>query len=297
LPTSRNDAGSTGPGNEAKAPLAREPRVAFLGPLGTFSYEAALAHFGGAAEFVACPSIPAVFDSVMRRDADVGVVPIENSIEGGVTFTQDTLVDTPLSLVGEIMVDVEQCLLSNAADRSQIERVYSHPQGLAQCRRWLAQHMPNATQIPTASTVLAAQLVAADTGAGAIASRLAARLAGVAVVEGAIQDRKPNITRFVVLGSPDATTPRTGYDKTSLVFSTPHERGALVRALIIFDRADLNLCRIESRPRGGETWQYVFFVDLEGHGEDDNVRDALRALEGHSDMVKVFGSYPRAKTR
>jgi chorismate mutase / prephenate dehydratase len=289
LPTSPSDTGSTGTGSER--------RVAFLGPLGTFSYEAALAHFGGAATFVPCPSIPAVFDSVMRHEADVGVVPIENSIEGGVTFTQDTLVDTPLSLVGEIMVDVEQCLLSNAEDRSKIERVYSHPQGLAQCRRWLAQHMPDATQIPTASTVLAAQLVAADTGAGAIASRLAARLAGVTVVEGAIQDRKPNITRFVVLGSPEATASRTGYDKTSLVFSTPHERGALVRALTIFDRADLNLCRIESRPRGGETWQYVFFVDLEGHADDDNVRDALRALEGHSDMVKVFGSYPRARTR
>lgn len=288
MPTSPNSPGSSA--------LPEQRRVAFLGPLGTFSYEAALAHFGAAAELVPSPSIPAVFDMVQRNDADVGVVPIENSIEGGVTFTQDTLLDTPLSLVGEIMVDVEQCLLSNA-DRSQIERVYSHPQGLAQCRQWLARHLPNATQIPTASTVQAAHLVAADRTAGAIASRLAARLAGVAVVEGAIQDRKLNVTRFVVLGAPNASTARTGYDKTSLVFSTPDERGALVRALTIFDRADINLCRIESRPRGGETWQYVFFVDLEGHGQDDNVRDALRALEGHSDMVKVLGSYPRAKAR
>lgn len=272
-------------------------RVAFLGPLGTFTYEAALAHFGSGVEFVAAPSIPAVFDSVARGDADRGVVPIENSIEGGVNFTQDTLLDTSLSLCGEIMVDVEQCLLSNAADLARIERIYSHPQGLAQCRRWLQRNLPNATLVPTASTVQAAHLVAGDATAGAVASRLAARLAGVAVVECAIQDHEPNVTRFVVLGAEPHTTRPTCDDKTSLVFSTRHERGALVRALTIFDRAGINLCRIQSRPRSGEAWQYVFFVDLEGHLEDDNVREALRALEGHSDMVKVFGSYPRARPK
>jgi chorismate mutase / prephenate dehydratase len=271
------------------------PRVAFLGPLGTFSYEAALAHFGNGVELVAAPSIPAVFEAVVRGDAEQAVVPIENSIDGGVNFTQDTLLDTTLLLCGEIMIDIEQCLLSNAVDRSHIERVYSHPQGLAQCRKWLARHLPNVALVPTGSTVQAAHLVAGDAGAAAIASRLAARLAGVAVMEGAIQDHAANVTRFVVLGSAARGPRRTGYDKTSLVFSTRHERGALVRALTIFDRADINLCRIESRPRSGEAWQYVFFVDLEGHLEDDNVREAVRALEGHSDMVKVFGSYPRAR--
>lgn len=195
------------------------------------------------------------------------------------------------------MVDVEQCLLSNAADLARIERIYSHPQGLAQCRRWLQRNLPNATLVPTASTVQAAHLVAGDATAGAVASRLAARLAGVAVVECAIQDHEPNVTRFVVLGAEPHTTRPTCDDKTSLVFSTRHERGALVRALTIFDRAGINLCRIQSRPRSGEAWQYVFFVDLEGHLEDDNVREALRALEGHSDMVKVFGSYPRARPK
>jgi chorismate mutase / prephenate dehydratase len=288
LQTSPN---SSQPGSSQHASL----RVAFLGPLGTFSYEAALAHFGSGVEPVAAPSIPAVFEAVVRGDAEQGVVPIENSIEGGVNFTQDTLIDTSLSLCGEIMIDVEQCLLSNAVDRSRIERVYSHPQGLAQCRKWLARHLPNAALVPTASTVQAAHLVAGEPNAAAIASRLAARLAGVAVVEGAIQDQAANVTRFVVLGSAARGTRPTGYDKTSLVFSTRHERGALVRALTIFDRAGINLCRIESRPRSGEAWQYVFFVDLEGHLEDENVREAVRALEGHSDMVKVFGSYPRAR--
>jgi chorismate mutase/prephenate dehydratase len=271
-------------------------RIAFLGPVGTFSYEAAEAHFGDV-QFVPAPSIPAVFDSVTRNEADFGVVPIENSIEGGVTFTIDTLLETPLSLCGEVMVDVEQCLLSNAADPTRIERVYSHPQGLAQCRKWLAANLPNATLVPTASTVQAAHLVQADLTAGAVASRLAGRLARVDVVECGIADRRPNVTRFVVLGPPGHATRRTGDDKTSLVFSTPDERGALVRALVLFDRAGINLCRIESRPRSGEAWQYVFFLDLEGHLEDGNVREALSALEGQSDMVKVFGSYPRAKAR
>ena len=268
-------------------------RVAFLGPLGTFTHEAARAHFAAGADFVAQTSIPAVFDAVVRGDADWGVVPIENSIEGGVSFTQDTLLETSVQLCGEVMVDIEQCLLSNAPDPTLLDRVYSHPQGLAQCRKWLSIHLPGATQIPTSSTTHAAHLVRDDPSAGAIASRLAAELAGVKVVEPGIQDRRPNITRFAVLGAASPKT--TGNDKTSLVFSTRDERGALVRALRIFDQAGLNLCRIESRPRSGETWQYVFFVDLEGHLEDSAVQRALADLELQSDMVKVFGSYPRAK--
>jgi chorismate mutase/prephenate dehydratase len=268
-------------------------RVAFLGPLGTFTHEAARAHFGEDADFMAQASIPAVFDAVARGDAAWGVVPIENSIEGGVNFTQDTLLETSVQLCGEVMVDIEQCLLSNAPDPKLLDRVYSHPQGLAQCRKWLSIHLPGATLIPTSSTTHAAHLVRDDPSAGAIASRLAADLAGVRLVEPGIQDRRPNITRFAVLGA--ASPKPTGNDKTSLVFSTRDERGALVRALRIFDQAGINLCRIESRPRNGETWQYVFFVDLEGHIDDANVQRALTDLEQQSDMVKVFGSYPRAK--
>ena len=270
--------------------------VAFLGPVGTFTYEAAQSHFGDV-QFVPAPSIPSVFEAVVRKEAEFGVVPIENSIEGGVTFTQDTLLDMPLSICGEVMVDVEQCLLGNPRDRASIERVYSHPQGLAQCRKWLGKNLPQATLVPMASTVQAAHLVKDDPTAAAVASSLAARLAGVAVLEHNIADRRPNVTRFVVLGDPSYRTAPTQNDKTSLVFSTPDERGALVRALMIFDRAGINLCRIESRPRGGETWQYVFFVDLEGHVADENVRGALAALEGQSDTVKVFGSYPRARPK
>lgn len=275
--------------------LPRGARVAFLGPLGTFSYEAVRAHFGEQIGFVPLASIPAVFEAVASGDAVRGVVPIENSIEGGVTFTQDTLLEMPLGMCGEVMVDIEQCLLTNAADAMRIERVYSHPQPLAQCRKWLTKHLPRAVQIPTASTVEAAELVKNDASAGAIASRLAAELVGVRVAAVAIQDRKPNVTRFVIIATEGVRPEPTGNDKTSLVFSTPDERGALVRALSLFDRAGINLCRIESRPRGGETWQYVFFVDLEGHADDENVRRALTQLQTESEMVRVFGSYPRAR--
>jgi chorismate mutase/prephenate dehydratase len=266
-------------------------RVAFLGPLGTFTHQAARVHFGADADFREAPSIPQVFDAVARGDAPFGVVPIENSIEGGVTFTQDTLLDTSLRVCGEVMIDIEQCLLTNARDDANLLRVYSHPQGIAQCRRWLEQHLPRATTVPTASTARAAHLVRDDPASGAIASRLAAELAGVRVARTGIQDRKPNVTRFAVLGK--AHTRASGNDKTSLAFSTRHERGALVRALQIFDSEGINLCRIESRPREGETWQYVFFLDLEGHETDPKVARALERLEGQSDMVKVFGSYPR----
>jgi chorismate mutase/prephenate dehydratase len=268
------------------------PRVVHLGPVGAFSHEAAREYFQDRAELIAVASIPAVFEAVARGEGEWGVVPIENSIEGGVTFTQDTLLETPLSLCGEVMVDIEQCLLTNAPDPLRLERVYSHPQGLAQCRKWLAAQLPHAAQVPTGSTVQAAHLVKDDLTAGAIASRTAGELAGVRVAHAAIQDRKPNVTRFVVLGTSSPAS--TGNDKTSVVFSTPHERGALVRALQIFDDAGINLCRIESRPRGNETWQYVFFVDLEGHRDQDNVRQALVSLASHSDMVRVLGSYPRA---
>ncbi|HEU4579071.1 MAG TPA: prephenate dehydratase [Polyangiaceae bacterium] len=269
-------------------------RVVYLGPEGAFCHEAAREYFSDRAALVPVASIPAVFEAVARGEGQWGVVPIENSIEGGVNFTQDTLLESALELCGEVMVDIEQCLLTNAPDPLRIQRVYSHPQGLAQCRKWLAAHLPEAAQIPTGSTVAGAHLVKDDPGAGAIASRVAGTLAGVRLAYAAIQDRKPNVTRFVVLGTSGPAA--TDNDKTSLVFSTPHERGALVRALQIFDEAGINLCRIESRPRGGETWQYVFFVDLEGHRSHENVRRALDALSTRSDMVRVLGSYPRATT-
>jgi chorismate mutase / prephenate dehydratase len=268
-------------------------RIAFLGPLGTFTHQAALSHFGKDVELIDSPSIPAVFELVAREHADWGVVPIENSIEGGVSFTLDALLDTELSLCGEVIEDIEQCLLSEAANFADIERVYSHPQGLAQCRHWITKNLPQAAQLSLLSTAQAAHQVKGDARAAAIASRLAAELARVPVKASAIQDRRSNATRFAVLGRREPEP--TGRDKTSIVFTTKDERGALCRALSIFDAESINLCRIESRPRSGDNaWQYVFFTDLEGHQQDPAVQRALTRLGKASDMVKVFGSYPRA---
>jgi chorismate mutase / prephenate dehydratase len=272
---------------------SRSERVAFLGPLGTFSHQAAVRHFGDGIALVESPSIPGVFDAVTREQADWGIVPLENSIEGGVSFTLDTLLETSLLLCGEAIEPIEQCLLSNAADQQQIERVYSIPPVFAQCRRWLMQNLPGATQLSSPSTAQAAHEVKDDPRAAAIASRVAGELAGVRLVARGIQDRKQNATRFVVLGTREPEP--TGHDKTSLVFTTKDERGALVRALSIFDQESINLSRIESRPRSGEeAWQYVFFTDLEGHRKDPSVQRALTKLATVSDMVKVFGSYPKA---
>jgi chorismate mutase/prephenate dehydratase len=247
------------------------------------------------AELVAAPTIVGVFDVVERGDAEQGVVPIENSIGGAVSFTLDRLLETSLSLCGEIVVLIEHCLVSPLTDVSQVRRVYSHPQGLAQCRKWLAANLPDAELIPYASTAGAARDAKAESGDAAISSRLSAELLGLNILLEGIQDGDENATRFVVLGrhQPQAT----GHDKTSIAFSTPHERGALLKVLSVFDDEGINLTRIESRPMPDKQWQYFFSVDIEGHRTSQNVARALdrvAALHPEDGLLKVFGSYPRS---
>lgn len=265
--------------------------VAYLGPPGTFTHMAALKAFGLAANYVEAATIAGVFDAVARGTTPYGVVPIENSTEGGVTFTLDCLLDTDVRIRGELVLDVSQCLIGRTAALGSIQRVYSHPQALAQCRSWLAENLPGAQLVVSQSTAAAAREAAADPGGAAVASALAAELHGLPVVRDGIQDRAHNKTRFFVLAATDA--PRTGNDKTSLVFSTPHEQGALRRALELFDSGGINLCRIESRPGREKLWEYVFFTDIEGHREDPAVAHALERLAEHCATVKVLGSYPR----
>ncbi len=266
--------------------------VAFLGPPGTFTHVAAQGAFGLAARYVEAATIGGVFDAVVRGNASYGVVPIENSTEGGVTHTLDELVRKDVKIRAELSVDVTQCLVGRASDVSSIERVYSHPQALAQCREWLAQNLPHAQLVVSSSTSAAAREAAADTAAAAVASRLAAELAGLDVIFERIQDRPENVTRFIVIGRSDA--PRTGRDKTSILFSVAHERGALRRALELLESAGLNLTRIESRPLPDRLWEYVFFTEFEGHATDPEVRRALTDLEAHAGWLKLLGSYPRA---
>jgi chorismate mutase/prephenate dehydratase len=267
--------------------------VAYLGPPGTHTHMAAQTAFGLGAEYVQSSTIPGVFDAVVRGSAEYGIAPFENSTEGGVTFTLDSLLDTELMIRGELVLDVTQCLLGQHDDLGRIERVYSHPQGLAQCREWLLHNLPHSQLVVSHSTTAAAREAVLDASAAAVASRLAADLEGLRVIREGIQDRADNTTRFVILAKTDA--PPTGRDKTSLLFSTPDERGALKHVLEILYEEGLNLTRIESRPRrGAKLWEYVFFTDLEGHRSDPAVARALGRLAMHCAFVKVLGSYPRA---
>ncbi|MFC1641332.1 prephenate dehydratase [Myxococcota bacterium] len=267
--------------------------VAYLGPPGTFTHMAAQVAFGFAVQYLQSTTIPGVFDAVARGSAAHGVVPIENSTEGGVSFTLDCLLDTSLMISSEVVLDVTQCLLSQHDDLGHIQRVYSHPQGLAQCREWLRHNLPDAQLVVSHSTTVAAREAVADPRAAAVASTLAAELNGLKVVRAGIQDRPDNTTRFVVLAESEASP--TGRDKTSLVLSAPDERGALKGVLQILYDAGLNLTRIESRPRrGAKLWEYVFFTDLEGHRLDAPVQQALTRLAERGAFVKVLGSYPRA---
>jgi chorismate mutase / prephenate dehydratase len=272
-------------------PAANALRVAYMGPPRSFSHAAALALFAGRAELIVTRTIPDAIDAAAAGEADLAVVPIENSTEGGVNATLDALFDSDLTISAEFVLEVELCLLAQSADLSQIHRVTSHPQPLGQCKQWLRAHLPQAEILVSASTTTAAEDALRDPHTAAVGSRLAAEL-GLVIVRQGIQDHEGNATRFVVVGR-ELTKP-TGNDKTTLVFSTPHERGALRRVLEVFDAQGLNLTRIESRPLRGQLWQYAFFTDLEGHRDDPAVSRALAELSSAGAMVRVLGSYPRA---
>jgi chorismate mutase/prephenate dehydratase len=266
--------------------------VHYLGPEGTFAHAATLAAFTQGERLIPGKSVLAVFDTVAVALDDLGVVPIENSIEGSVSLTLEALAEsTTLQIVRELAVEVEQCLVSEGA-LSQVKSVLSHPHGLAQCKRWLRQYLPEAELVTTPSTAAAAQQVKGRPELAAVCSALAGKLAGVKLLARGIQDRAHNATRFVVLGHEMPAA--TGDDKTSILFDTPHERGALHRVLGIFNDFEINLTRIESRPMPGEMWHYIFFADLEGHASADNVSGALDALRAARSSLQVLGSYPRA---
>ena len=278
--------------NADEAPrLTSTGPVAFFGLFGAWTHMAARNVFGPLTSYLEHATIAHVFEAVSSGTTEFGVVPIENSTEGGVNQTVDELLTRNLRIRGEVVLEIAQCLLGKGRDLSGIERVASHPQGLAQCRHWLSEHLPQAEQIASLSTSAAAREASLDPSTAAISSPLAGELNGLNVICEGIQDSRENATRFLVIAREDA--PRTGRDKTSIVFSTAHSRGALRQALEIFDRAGINLSRIESRPAPGRRWEYVFLTDLEGHREDEPVANALRELEQQCSMVRVLGSFPR----
>jgi len=274
--------------------LQQDQRIAVLGPEGTWTHQAAMKQFGHAADYQALPSFAEVFDLVTRRKADFGVLPIENSFNGAVSDTLDLLVDSPLKICGQILLRINHCLLANCT-RDAIQTIYSHPQALAQCKKWLEKNVPNAELIPVASTSRAAELAVeqAGQGAAALANPLSAELCGLQVLEYSIQDSATNTTRFLILGEEQCQP--TGDDRTSILFAIDDQPGALVAALSAFESFAVNLSKIESRPSKQKDWEYIFYVDVAGHAEDAMVEQALEKLRKHCSMTKVLGSYPDTK--
>jgi len=267
-------------------------RVAYLGPPATFTHQAAVRRFGSSASLVPVRTIADIFDEVEHERADYGVVPVENSTEGTVNVTLDRLIDTDLLITSEVTLDIAQHLLCRAAELAEIKTVCSHPQALAQCRQWLAAHLPDARVEEMSSTTAAAARAKDDPTVAAIASEMAARAYDVAILRPRIEDNPSNSTRFLVIGRrPSAAT---GRDKTSILFSMKNEPGVLVRILQPFAARRLNLTKIESRPTKRRPWEYVNFVDFEGHRDTDVVRDVLTEIKERCELLKILGSYPAA---
>ncbi len=277
------------------APLGEEQEVAFLGPEGTFSHQAALAYFDESWSYSPCDGLEDVFRRVESGDVMNGVVPAENTIEGVVNHTLDLLLEASLEIVGEIVVPIDHYLLSRESSLDQVREVYSHPQALAQCRPWISSSMIGVKLRKASSTADAASKARRKKQSAAIASRWAAERYGLSILAAQIDKvsgMEQNITRFLVLGRHSAS--RTGEDKTSIAFAVKHEVGALVEMLKPFSKHGISLLKIESRPSRETPWEYLFYVDLEGHVEDSAVRQALRELKKFSQYYKLLGSYPRA---
>jgi len=277
----------------ASLALEHPLKVAFLGPQATNTHVAAMQQFGLSAQLVPQKSVTAVFEEVERARAEYGVVPVENSTEGAVTHTLDMFMQSELQIYAEVMLPISHHLLSRSGQLSGIRKIVSHPQALAQCRRWLEENLPDVPQFDVASTALAAQMAADDDMVAAVASEMAATLFGLQVVKERIEDNSNNFTRFLVIGK--ASPQRTGKDKTSVMFSVRDEPGILYRMLEPFSKRGINLAKIESRPMKSKAWEYIFFLDMEGHLADENVRLAIEDLKGYCQFLKVLGSYQNVR--
>ncbi|MCP4042115.1 MAG: prephenate dehydratase [Gammaproteobacteria bacterium] len=272
--------------------LQRPLNIAYLGPEGTFTQEAALKHFGHSVHTMAVDAIDQVFREVEAGSAHYGVVPVENSTEGVVTHTLDGFLHSPLKICGEVSLRIHHCLLSGSATLKDVKRVYSHQQSLAQCRKWLGMHLPLAERVKVSSNAEAARRAADEPNTAAVAGEVAGATYGLSPLSVNIEDEPENTTRFLIIGH--RSVPPTGADKTSMLLSTLNRPGALYDLLEHFARNRVSMTRIESRPSRRENWDYVFFVDVEGHAEDPNLTVALNDIAEKAVLVKILGSYPRS---
>ena len=278
----------------ASRSLQGSMKIAFLGPEASFTHMAAIKKFGQSAEYVPVDSISDVFSAVEKGQVSFGVAPIENSTEGTVNHTQDMFLGSQLNIVGEIYLDIHHHLLSNVRP-IEIKKIYSHPQAFAQCRKWLNKNYPKAELVEVSSTTKGAESATLYHSSAAIASLLAAKKYNLKIASENIEDLANNTTRFLVIGK--ALKKRTGKDKTSIVLSVKHEAGALFKALEAFKKHNVNMTKIESRPTKLKNWEYVFFVDVQGFLEDDDIKKALKDMERHTGFINILGSYPEGNSK
>ena len=271
--------------------LEKPLRIGYLGPEGSFSHLAAQRKFGASVEYHPLADIRAVFDEVSNGHCDLGMVPIENSVGGGVIDTMDAFIDSHVHICAEVLVEVHHNLLANCPP-DEITTVASKPEIFAQCRNWLSTSFRRAELIPVASSARAAKMASRRRGLGAIGSDLAAELYDLKIIFSHIEDNSQNMTRFFVIAKHPAR--RTGNDKTAIMFTTSHEAGALVAVLNVFAANGVNLTNIDTRPSKGRNWEYYFFVDAEGHYENENFKQSLDEAREHCGEIHVLGSFPKA---
>jgi chorismate mutase/prephenate dehydratase len=272
--------------------LEKPMDVAFLGPEGTFTQQAAFKHFGHAVKTIPATTINEIFNAVESEHCQFGVVPVENSTEGVISHTLDRFLASPLKICGEVEIRVHQNLMGHASTLAEIIEVYSHQQSLAQCRQWLDKHLPHAKLTAVNSNAEAARLALENKYSAAIAGKVAAEVYNLAIIAKNIEDEPNNTTRFIIIGQ-QLSSP-TGNDKTSLVVSTSNQPGALYKILEPFAKFGIGMVQIESRPSRQGLWDYVFFIDVEGHSDDNLIAQALSSVKDNVKMFKLLGSYPKA---
>jgi len=272
--------------------LEQPLNIAFLGPEGTFTQAAALKHFGHSVQTKPLAAIDEVFREVESNSAHYGVVPVENSTEGVINHTLDMFLQSSLTICGEVDLRIHHHLLSQVKDKSDIKRIYSHQQSLAQCREWLDAHFSGVERVSVSSNAEAARRASNEKNVAAIAGDVAAEIYGLSVLEPNIEDNPDNTTRFLIISKKTASP--SGDDKTSLLVSTPNKPGSLHQLLKPFADNDVSMSRIESRPSRLANWEYVFFIDVNGHADDEKVARCLDKVKSGASMFKVLGSYPKA---
>ncbi len=268
-------------------------KIAYLGPQATFTHMAAKIKFGESAEYIPAKGIGDVFSHVETGRTDYGVVPVENTSEGMVNYTLDRILDSELNIIGEVILRISHYLLSKEKEIVSVKKIYSHPQALAQCRLWIERNLPHAEIIETKSTGEAAQLAFSEDKSAAIGSKLASSIYGLNILKEHIEDSAQNYTRFLVIGK--EKMPPTGNDKTSIALAIKDRVGALFELMKPFAENKVNMNKIESRPSKQKPWDYIFFIDLDGHIEDESVKRVLNSLEDLTTFLRVLGSYPKGR--